>query len=149
MQQSAQGVGQGGQGGQGRGRAGQATRCWDEKRTFVQAPPTTQLCSLEAPGRPEEVPFCDHPQGEGHRVITSLRDQYWFRGPFPWLWRGGQAYWVALRHRGRGAEAPPTHSRWAAYALSLGFWGLGFRVGVHVELSSQKYRIRYVLWRTD
>ena len=48
--------------------------------------------------------------------------------PPPWLWRGGQAYSVALRHRGRGALAPPTHSRWAAYALSLGFRGWELRV---------------------
>ena len=25
----------------------------------------------------------------------------------PWLWGGGQTYWIALRHRSRGA--PPTH----------------------------------------
>ena len=36
----------------------------------------------------------------------------------------------SLHHRGRGAYAPPTHSRWAAYALSLGFRvsRSGFRV---------------------
>ena len=25
----------------------------------------------------------------------------------PWLWRGGRAYWVALRHRGRGGGGRP------------------------------------------
>ena len=33
----------------------------------------------------------------------------------------GLPFWSAFRDRLRGASAPPTHSRWAAYALSLGF----------------------------
>ena len=72
MQQSAQGVGQGGQGGQGRGRAGQATRCWT-KNALLSRPrlqPNSARWRPQAP--PEGVPFCDHPQGEGPRVITLL-----------------------------------------------------------------------------
>ena len=45
-------------------------------------------------------------------TTTPSRDQYWSRGepapvpgrtwvlPSPWLWGGGQTYWIALRHRG-------------------------------------------------
>ena len=80
MQQAGQGVGQGGQGRAGQGRAGGRGRCRGRGR-----------------GR------------AGFRVITLgpvLVPRTTCSGtglPPPWLWRGGQVYGVALRHRGQGA----------------------------------------------